>query len=272
MAGTGLEFPKKQDAAVTVSQSFCFFGAHQNLGHGHQRVFAPLPGTAVGADTPAADLDGGCRSHQRACLYQHLTFGDTGPYMHAKYRGCILRNSTGCNHLHRTGHTLFRRLEQKTDILGQYFFPQFLRCCQQHSHVGIMTAGMHNAGILGSIGHSCFLHHRKGIHIRPQQHPGKCCVHNQIRIHTGFSDPHGGVSHPDQSLHQKICRLIFLSGQFRMGMEVLIAFQQITHVTSSQNGSGRHRHHLQWSWEDPACSQSSPQCHGHHTWHGRTSV
>ena len=148
VAGTGMEFTKEQDAAVTVCQCLRLFRPHKDLCHGHQCVIAPLPNAAMGTQSTAADLDSGGRSHQGACLGQHLTLRNTGPNMHAEHRRGVRGHRTGLNHLLGTGHALFRRLEQETDILRQSLLLQFLCRRQQHGHMGIVTAGVHDTGVL----------------------------------------------------------------------------------------------------------------------------
>ena len=158
----------------------------------------------------AADLDRRSGSHQRSSLRQHLSFRYAGPYVHTKYRCSIGGNNACCNHLHRTCDAFFCWLEQETDILGQFLCFQFFRCRQQHGHMGIVAAGMHDSGISGGIRNTRFLRYRKGIHIRTEHHPRRRHIRKQVRIDTGFTHPHRGIAHLTQSFGQKLCRMILL--------------------------------------------------------------
>ena len=107
-----------------------------------------------------------------------------------------------------------------------------------------MAASVHQALAGGGIGQARAFLHRQSVHVDPQPHRGPV-VRSQLREHPRAADrlPNAPAQLAQLTGHQS-SRLVFLTTEFRMGMQMPAQLQKLGELTAEPIGEGNSHHHL----------------------------
>ena len=73
-----------------------------------------------------------------------------------------------CQHFFRAGPLLLGRLKNEQSSHGPAGLPDQGGGAQEHGHMAVMTAGMHDAGCFRGKGKACFFLYGQGVHVGAQ--------------------------------------------------------------------------------------------------------
>lgn len=141
--------------------------------------------------------------------------------MHTGHRVQIICQ-TGLQDLLGTVHGLFCRLEKELYSAVQLIlvFGEYLCRQQQHSDMGVVAAGMHDAFVLGAIGQILHLADGQGVDVAAQADNRLVPVAFDGGDGTGTGNLHIGDTHFRQLLTNPLGGLKLLPAQLRVAVEM----------------------------------------------------
>ena len=183
MKGANCDDHKVPGAHLTADNGL--EGGHHGAGR-RDDVNPLMGGGAVAAPAPDGQGEEAAAAHAHAGLHADGAPGQVGGHMDGKDRVRTLQHP-GLQQRPASAGELLRRLKHQPDPAGQRL--PLLRekggGPQQHGGVGVVAAGVHDAGDLGGKGQAGLLLDGQGVHVRPQQHRGTGAAAANLSHHAG---------------------------------------------------------------------------------------